>query len=114
MKKIIQVAREAGIHDFISKLPQKYETMLSEKISNISGGQKQRIEIARALYFNREILVLDESTSALDNHNEQTVIKTLKKLSSNKTIVFITHDRKRINFCDHIYKINNYKANLLK
>lgn len=114
MKKIIQVAKEAGIHDFISKLPHKYETILSEKISNISGGQKQRIEIARALYFNREILVLDESTSALDNHNEQIVIKTLKKLSSNKTIVFITHDRKRINFCDHIYKINNYKANLLK
>ena len=114
MKKIIKVSKEAGIHDFINKLPQKYETILTEKISNISGGQKQRIEIARALYFNREILVLDESTSALDNQNEQIVIKTLKKLSSSKTIIFITHDRKRVNFCSHIYKISNKKANLLK
>lgn len=114
MRKIIKVSKEAGIDEFISKLPKKYDTILSEKISNVSGGQKQRIEIARALYFNREILVLDESTSALDFKNEQIIINTLKKLSKNKTIIFITHDRKRISFCNNVYEINKNKAHLLK
>ena len=77
MKKIIKVAKEGNTR-FYFKIATKYETILSEKISNISGGQKQRIEIARALYFNREILVLDEFTSVLDNYNEQIVLKTLK------------------------------------
>ncbi len=113
-KKIVKVCREAGIHKFISNLPKKYNTLLSEKISNISGGQKQRIEIARALYFDREVLVLDESTSALDHFNAEIIIKTLKKLSSNKTIIFITHDKKNLNFCDDVYEISNLKAKLLK
>lgn len=114
LKKIIKVSKEAGIHDFINKLPKKYNTILSEKISNISGGQKQRIEIARALYFDRDILVLDESTNALDHQNVEIIIKTLIKLSSSKTILFISHDKNKLEFCDNIYKIEKCKAKLLK
>ena len=114
IKKVIRVSKKAGIHEFISKLPKKYDTILSEKISNISGGQKQRIEIARALYFDREILVLDESTNALDSRNAEIIIKTLIKLASNKTIIFISHDKSKLEFCNYIYKISNRRALLLK
>ena len=114
MKKVVKVSKQVGIHDFINNLPKKYETILSEKISNISGGQKQRIEIARAIYFDREILILDESTNSLDKRNEQIIIDTLKKLSSNKTIIFISHNRNRLDFCDYIYEIKNQKAKLIK
>lgn len=77
---IQRVAKEANIHQFISSLPNKYQTMLGETGVKLSGGQKQRIVIASALLGNRPILLLDEATSAMDLHNEVVIQQVLKNV----------------------------------
>ena len=72
-----RAAELAGAHAFIERLPEKYETVLSENGQNLSGGQRQRIAIARALFTEAPVIVLDEPTSALDPQNEQMVTETL-------------------------------------
>jgi ATP-binding cassette subfamily B protein len=92
MKKIISICTELGIIEFIEKLPNNFSTYLGENGATLSGGQRQRIAIARALYKNPEILILDEATSSLDSSSEkfvQTMIGILR--SQNKTIVIIAH-----------------------
>ncbi|MDA8841977.1 ABC transporter ATP-binding protein/permease [Candidatus Pelagibacter bacterium] len=80
---------------------------IGEKGSRISGGQIQRIGIARALFRNPEILILDEATSSLDQKNEKIVVKFLKKFCSNKILIFSTHKIKLLTNCNKIIKINN-------
>lgn len=109
-KKIINAARLAGLDDYISNLPEKYNTYVGERGIRISGGQMQRIGIARALYNNPEILVLDEATSALDNITEKDIIDSLKKLSMKKTIVIIAHRISTIKNCDQIYLFDKKKV----
>jgi ATP-binding cassette, subfamily C, bacteriocin exporter len=92
MKKIIAICTALGIMDFIEKLPNNFSTYLGENGATLSGGQKQRIAIARALYKNPEILILDEATSSLDSSSEQYVQKMVDILRShNKTIIIIAH-----------------------
>ena len=71
---------------------------LLERGKNLSGGQIQRIGIARALYFNPDIIIFDESTSSLDKENEQKILKLIEKISYNKTIIFISHRKEVLNF----------------
>lgn len=90
-EEIEQAAKEANIHDFISNLPQGYETMVGERGVNLSGGEKQRISIARALLRDAKILLLDEPTSSLDSVSEELVQEALGRLMEGKTTLVIAH-----------------------
>ena len=108
-QKIIKAAKLAELDDYISNLPEKYNTYVGERGIRISGGQMQRIGIARALYNNPEILVFDEATSALDNVTEKNIMDSIKKLSKDITIIIIAHRLSTIKNCDQIYLLNKGK-----
>ena len=101
--KVIKAAKIAQIHNFISSLPYKYKTKISEKGSNLSEGQKQRVSIARALYNNPEVLILDEASSSLDSKTEKNFIQSLKKIKDGKTIIIISHRFSILNLCEQVY-----------
>lgn len=88
-KKIIEVSKCSEIHSFIETLPKKYQTIIGENGILLSGGQKQRLGIARALYKDKEILTLDESTNALDKNTEEKILKNIKQKKI--TLIQITH-----------------------
>jgi len=88
---VVKSAKIANAHKFIQNLPNKYETLISERGANLSGGQIQRIAIARAILGNPSILLLDEATSALDADSEAEVQKGLKQAMKNRTVIIIAH-----------------------
>lgn len=103
-KLVQQVAKQANIHDFIMEnLPEGYHSTVGERGVRLSGGQKQRIGIARALYREPAVLVFDEATSAVDNITEREIVKTLKEIGQNRTIIMIAHRLETIRNCDCIY-----------
>ncbi|CAH8566706.1 unnamed protein product [Schistosoma curassoni] len=91
MEEIIEAARAANIHDFITTLPEQYETKVGQRGSKLSGGQKQRIAIARALVRKPVLLVLDEATSALDNESERIVQEALDAAMGSRTSLVVAH-----------------------
>ena len=101
--RIKEVAKNAKIDDFIeNELPSKYETIIGESGVRLSGGQRQRIGIARALYNNRDIIVLDEATNSLDVNTEENIINSLLNIKKNKTIIMVTHRIQSLKKCDQI------------
>ena len=90
-EEVIESARKANAHNFIQKLPDKYETEITERGSNFSGGQIQRIAIARAILGNPSILLLDEATSALDAESESEVQEGLNRAMKDRTVIVIAH-----------------------
>lgn len=105
--KINKILKELGLDGFVNSLPDKLNTEILEKSSNISVGQAQRIVIARALYFEPDILVLDEPTSSLDIKNENDVIKILNIFSKKKTIFLVSHKMNNLKYCNKIISIKN-------
>ena len=105
--KIDYVIEKVFLKDFVNELPEKSDTIVGEKGSNISGGQKQRLGIARALYRNPEILILDESTSSLDKSTEEKFIDDLFKIKENLTIIFISHNKEILKNFDKLIEIKN-------
>lgn len=108
-KKIDQIIKICQLQEFVSKLPNGINTKLSDDGKNISGGQKQRISIARALYFESDIIILDEASNSLDKTTEKKLFEDLIKL--NKTFIIISHDRNLLKYSDKKYEIKNNKIN---
>lgn len=106
---IISICKNVEIHDYINRLPLKYETPLVERGSNLSGGQRQRLSIARALLKNPDVLIMDEATSNLDSITEKTIQRTLEECSGNITSIIIAHRLSTIVKCDKIYVMDNGK-----
>jgi ABC-type multidrug transport system fused ATPase/permease subunit len=105
-RKLKQVVEIAQLADVVKQLPEGMQTMVGERGVLLSGGQRQRVGIARVLYHEREILVFDEATAALDTETEQLVTEATKALSGIKTIIIIAHRLKTIEHCDRIYQID--------
>jgi subfamily B ATP-binding cassette protein HlyB/CyaB len=109
MELIMQVARIAGAHDFISEMPMGYDTYVEERGSSLSGGQKQRIAIARALIMNPNILIFDEATSSLDYESERIIQQNLNLIRKRRTVIFIAHRLSVMRDCDMVIVIDRGK-----
>jgi ATP-binding cassette subfamily B protein len=106
--QVFNFLNEYGFNTFINSLPQSYKTIVGEEGINLSGGQKQIIALARALYHNPQLLILDEATASMDRISEQFVLNILSKIKSTMGIIFITHRLHILkNNCDNIYIIEN-------
>ncbi|GAA5982821.1 hypothetical protein JCM11641_004636 [Rhodosporidiobolus odoratus] len=105
--EVESAAKRAHIHDFITGLPKGYETMLGENASLISGGQAQRVQIARALVQSRELLILDECTSALDPTNQKAVLDALLQVKHGRTTLTVTHKLAIMEKCDRLVVVQD-------
>ena len=113
MNKVNYCLKQVGLSEFINNLPKKINTKLSELANNLSGGQKQRLSIARALYSNPNILILDEATNSLDEKSEIKLIKNINTLFKDKTVFIITHKKSLLKYCDLIMQINYGKIKIV-
>jgi ABC-type bacteriocin transporter len=108
IQRILELSKQLGIHEFVEKLPNGFETQIGENGAMLSGGQKQRIAIARALYKNHEILLMDEATASLDTNSEKMVKDVIDNFkSSGKTIIVIAHRLSTIANADTILVMKN-------
>ena len=108
--KIKKCSKIAEIEKFIEKLPKQYNEKVGEKGIKLSGGQKQRIGIARALYRESEILILDEPTNGLDLETESKIFKNLSELSKDITIILISHSNNSTISFDKIINLDDFKT----
>ena len=101
-EEIMEAARIAEAHDFVTGLPDGYDTQIGEGGHKLSGGQRQRLSIARAVLKNAPILVLDEATSSVDNETEEALQKSLAVISRDRTTIVIAHRLSTIRHSDSI------------
>ncbi|MBA4193882.1 MAG: type I secretion system permease/ATPase [Comamonadaceae bacterium] len=103
MERVIDAARLAGAHDFITRLPQGYDTPVGEQGCSLSGGQRQRIAIARALIGQPRILVFDEATSALDYESERVIQDNMQAIAHGRTVIIVAHRLSAVRRAHHIF-----------
>jgi ATP-binding cassette subfamily B protein len=109
-EEIVDAAKRAHCHDFISQLPDGYDTLVGERGVKLSGGERQRVAIARAILKDAPILVLDEATSSLDSESEHLIQDALKTLMEGKTVIVIAHRLSTINTMDRIIVVEDGKV----
>ena len=109
MAKIVDAAKQANAHEFISKLENGYETIIKNQGSNLSSGEKQRISIARAIFGNYPILIFDEATSSLDSKSSKHIQNIINKINKEKTCIIITHKLHSIQKLDRILVMKDGK-----
>ena len=106
-EQVVEAAKKACCHDFISALPDGYQTVIHEGGGTLSGGEKQRISIARAILKNAPIIILDEATSSVDPENEAELQRAIEALTHDKTIIMIAHRMKTVRNADQILVLND-------
>ncbi|WP_022933078.1 ABC transporter ATP-binding protein [Treponema bryantii] len=106
MEKVIAAAKKACCHDFISQLPNGYDTVIGEGGASLSGGERQRISIARAIMKDSPIIILDEATANVDPENERDLMKAIAELTREKTVIMIAHRLKTVRNADQIVVID--------
>lgn len=106
-EEVIEAAKKAQCHDFITSLPKGYDTIIGEGGTTISGGEKQRISIARAMLKNAPIIIFDEATANIDPENEDKLKEAIESLTKDKTVIMIAHQLKTIRNADQILVLNN-------
>lgn len=109
-EKVWKALKMAQLDDMVRQLPAGLKTVVGERGIRFSGGQRQRLAIARALYRNPEILVLDEATAALDNETEKEVMKAIEGLQGTKTLIIVAHRLTTVRNCDEIYEVKGRKV----
>ena len=103
LEEVIQAAKAANAHEFVSHMPEGYDTVLGERGTRLSGGERQRIALARALLKDPPVLILDEATSALDPQSEELVQQAIERLLANRTVFVIAHRLSTVSRADRIF-----------
>jgi ABC-type bacteriocin/lantibiotic exporter with double-glycine peptidase domain len=110
-KKIDEAINKSDLTDFVKTLPQGINTKIGPYGINLSGGQMKKISLARMFYHDKNFIIFDEVTTALDKKAEDKIIEEIKKMKKTKTMILISHDHHNLRYCDKIYKIENNKIN---
>ncbi len=108
-ERVIQCLQCAQVWEDVQEMPEGLDTVIGRNGAAISGGQRQRIALARALYKESEILIMDEATAALDMETERAVIDSIRQMRGNKTLLMVTHHLSLANECERVYRLENRK-----
>ena len=106
MQTVIEAAKKARCHEFITKLPQGYDTVLGEGGGILSGGERQQLSIARAIMKDAPVIILDEATANVDPENEQELMEAIGELTREKTVIMIAHRLKTVRNADQILVVD--------
>jgi subfamily B ATP-binding cassette protein HlyB/CyaB len=109
LERVIEAAQLAGAHEFITQLPEGYDTKVGDNGAGLSGGQRQRIAIARALVTNPRILIFDEATSALDYESEHAVMQNMRAICQGRTVLIIAHRLSTVRMANRIVVVEKGK-----